>query len=152
MNFIDLLKKSGISPSAQRLAVAQFVLSTERHPSADEVLEAVQRRFPLISRATVYNTLNTFVAQGLLRQLTLSEGSVVFDPNLSPHHHFVDDISGAIEDVPWHSIKVSSVEKLDGYQVREYMVVLKGTKKGMRPPTSDVVKTPKRAKKRSAPR
>ena len=37
---------------AQRLAVASYVLSTEDHPSADEVWARVKKRFPMISRAT----------------------------------------------------------------------------------------------------
>ena len=70
----DLVKKlrtAGIQPSAQRLAVAQYVLTTDAHPSADEVLEQVHEGFPMLSRATVYNTLNLFVEKGLLRQLVL---------------------------------------------------------------------------------
>jgi Fe2+ or Zn2+ uptake regulation protein len=76
----DILRSHGIQPSAQRLAVAAYVLDTEAHPSAEQVWGRVRERFPMISRATVYNTLNLFVEKGLLRQLALSEGSVVFDP------------------------------------------------------------------------
>jgi Fur family iron response transcriptional regulator len=120
------LKSAGIRPSAQRLAVAEYVLATEQHPSAEQVLVEVTRRFPLLSRATVYNTLNLFVDKGLLRQLVLSEGNVVFDPNLSPHHHFIDDATGHIEDVPWDAVEIGDVTLLSGYQVREYMLVMRG--------------------------
>ncbi len=126
---VQTLKAHGISPSAQRLAVAAFVLKTDTHPSAEQVLENVKRRFPLISRATVYNTLNIFVARKLLRQLVLSEGNVVFDPHLEAHHHFVDDVTGEIEDIPWNALHVGAVDKLTEYEVREYMVVLKGKRK-----------------------
>src|SRR5687768_1152420 len=96
---ISLLEKSGIRPSAQRVAVAEYVLSTEEHPTADRVWSKVKGKVPVLSRATVYNTLNLFVEKGLLRQLILAEGSVVFDPNVHPHHHFIDDETGAIHDV-----------------------------------------------------
>ena len=129
-DLISQLQGAGIQPSAQRLAVAGYVLATDAHPSADEVLEQVQGNFPMLSRATVYNTLNLFVEKGLLRQLVLAEGRTVFDPRLEPHHHFIDDDSGKIEDIPWDALKVGDVKGLKNYEVREYMVVLRGRKLG----------------------
>jgi Fur family transcriptional regulator, iron response regulator len=126
----DKLKQHGIQPSAQRLAVGSWVLETQAHPSADRVWAEVQERFPMLSRATVYNTLNLFVEKGLLRQLVLAEGKVVFDPRLEPHHHFIDDDTGHIHDIPWEAVKVGDVSALPGYQVREHMVVLRGKKLG----------------------
>jgi Fur family iron response transcriptional regulator len=124
------LRASGIRPSAHRLAVAEYVLGTDEHPSAERVLERVNERFPSLSRATVYNTLNLFVKKGLLRELVLAEGKVVFDPKLDRHHHFVDDETGRIEDVPWTALSVGDPALLRGYHVREYMVVLRGKKLG----------------------
>jgi Fur family iron response transcriptional regulator len=123
------LRSKGVRPSAHRLAVAEYVLTTAEHPSADQVLARVRRRFPLLSRATVYNTLNLFVAKGLLRELVLSEGRVVFDPKLDRHHHFVDDETGEIEDVPWSALEVGDPAAIEGYDVREYMVVMRGKKR-----------------------
>lgn len=123
-----LLAKHGIQPSAQRLAIAEYVLATDRHPSADRVFTEVQSRLPMISRATVYNTLNLLVRQGLLKELVLAEGKVVFDPHLAPHHHFVDEATGTIHDVPWDALDVRKVEGLRGLKVREYQVVLRGTR------------------------
>jgi Fur family iron response transcriptional regulator len=126
------LRKKGIRPSAHRLAVAEYVLDTTDHPSAEQVLARVRDRFPLLSRATVYNTLNLFVEKGLLRELVLSEGKVVFDPKLERHHHFIDDETGEIEDVPWSALPVGDPGRIAGYDVREYMVVMRGRKRGPR--------------------
>jgi Fe2+ or Zn2+ uptake regulation protein len=124
------LRDHGVQPSAQRVAVGEYVLSTEEHPSADDVWRKVRKTFPMISRATVYNTLNLFVEKGLLREFILAEGKVVFDPNVQPHHHFIDEQTGAIYDVPWNAVRVSNVESLKGYGVREYQVVMRGKKLG----------------------
>jgi Fur family transcriptional regulator, iron response regulator len=129
-DFVNQLRDVGIAPSAQRLAVAQYVLTTEAHPSADEVLAQVQASFPMLSRATVYNTLHLFVEKGLIRQLVLAEGKTVYDPRLEAHHHFIDDDTGRIEDVPWDAVRVGDVKGLKGYEVREYMVVMRGRKLG----------------------
>ncbi|MFP5451898.1 MAG: Fur family transcriptional regulator, partial [Thermoleophilia bacterium] len=126
MDLIETLQSHDIQPSAQRVAVAEYVLKTTAHPSADQVWTAVKARFPMISRATVYNTLNLFVEKGLLRGLVLAEGRAVFDPNVERHHHFIDEETGAIHDVPWEALKVQQVEALPGVEVHEYQVVLRG--------------------------
>lgn len=122
----NVLREHGISPSAQRVAVADYALANEDHPSADEVWTRVKKTFPQISRATVYNTLNLLVDKGLLKMLAITEGRCVFDPRLTPHHHFVDEESGAISDIPWEEIKVSKVSKLEGIEVTDYQVVVRG--------------------------
>lgn len=122
------LSDHGIQPSAQRVAVADYVLYTADHPSADQVWVEVKRGFPMLSRATVYNTLNLFTQKGLLRELVLAEGRVVFDPNLEPHHHFLDEDTGQIVDVPWSALDVRRVHSLSGFEVREYQVVMRGKK------------------------
>ena len=126
---IEKLEHAGIRPSAQRVAIAAYVLSTEDHPSADEVWSRVKAQFPMVSRATVYNTLQLFREHGLVQQLVLAEGSVVFDPKVEPHHHFVDDETGAIHDIPWAALRVGKVDELEGVDVRDYMVVVRGRKK-----------------------
>jgi Fe2+ or Zn2+ uptake regulation protein len=122
----EALRGRGIQPSAQRVAIAEYVLATDSHPSADQVWSEVRRRLPQVSRATVYNTLNLFVRKGLLRELVLAEGRVVFDPNTGPHHHFIDSETGAIQDVPWEAVQIRGVERLRGLDVDEYQVVMRG--------------------------
>ena len=121
-----ILKERGIQPSAQRMAIAEFVLGTDAHPSADQVFAAVKPRLPVVSRATVYNTLNLLVQKGLLRELVLAPGKIVFDPYLEAHHHFIDETTGRIHDVPWDAVRVARIEALPGLDVREYQVVMRG--------------------------
>jgi len=126
---VAALRGRGVQPSAQRVEIARVVLAACDHPSADDVLERVRARLPVVSRATVYNTLNLFVEKGLLRALHLAAGRVVFDPKTSPHHHFVDEATGRIDDVPWDRLAVTGVERLPGLDVTEYQVVLHGRRR-----------------------
>jgi Fur family transcriptional regulator, iron response regulator len=127
---VTVLRDHGIQPSAQRVAVANYVLNTCDHPSAEKVAAEVRKSFPMISRATVYNTLNLMVEKGLLREFVLDDGKTVFDANVSSHHHFVDERSGRIYDIPWESLMVSRLESLKGFEVKEYQVVVRGRVKG----------------------
>lgn len=131
-DLLALLRDHGIQPSAQRVAVAEYVLSTDEHPSADQVWERVKGAMPVLSRATVYNTLHLFVEKGLLREHHIAEGRVVFDPRVERHHHFIDEGTGRIHDVPWDALAVTGAAALKGFEVHEYQVVLRGKKRGAR--------------------
>lgn len=128
-SIVECLREHGIQPSAQRVAVAAFVLQTDEHPSAEQVLSRVQATFPMISRATVYNTLHLFVEHGLLREVKLGTSSVVYDANTERHHHLIDEETGQIHDIPWESVDVDRVGEVEGFEVREYQVVFKGRRR-----------------------
>jgi Fur family iron response transcriptional regulator len=129
VDVVRLLEARGIQPSAQRVAVACWVLDTSEHPSADQVFAVVKQRLPVLSRATVYNTLHLFVQKGLLNELVIAEGRVLFDPVLTPHHHFVDDDTGAVTDVSWDAVAVEQRCELPGIDVRELQVVIRGRRR-----------------------
>src|SRR5437667_8907969 len=131
-NVADVLERHGIQLSAHRVAVGEYVLSTTDHPSAELVWAQVRERFPMISRATVYNTLNLFVEKKLLRELHLSPDSVVFDPNMDRHHHLIDEETGHIYDVPWEDVEVSNIDDVPDYEVRDYQVVMLGRRRRKR--------------------
>jgi Fur family iron response transcriptional regulator len=131
-NIVALLEEHGIQPSAHRVAVGEYVLTTEEHPSADRVWASVRERFPMISRATVYNTLNLFVEKKLLRELHLAPDSVVFDPNTDRHHHLIDDDTGQIHDIDWGQVEVRNVKTVGKFEVHDYQVVMHGRRKRAR--------------------
>ncbi len=126
---IETFRKLGIQATPQRIAVAVYALQTHAHPSADEVWANVRRRCPTVSRATVYNTLNLLVEKGLLTTQVLKGGTVVFDSNVRPHHHFIDEGTGRIYDVPWGAVKVTGHRSLAGFDVHEHQVVMRGRRK-----------------------
>ena len=125
-DLIELLRQHGILPTAQRLAVAKFVLFTDRHPTADEILSRVQPGCPTLSKATVYNTLNLLVERGLLKIQNLREGALVFDANTGQHHHFIDNQTGKIYDIPHEAVDIQSHESLADFEITEFQVTLRG--------------------------
>ena len=62
----------------------------------------------------------------------LAEGKVVFDPKVDRHHHFIDEDTGSIHDVPWQALEVKNIQALRGYDVRQYQVVLRGKRQASR--------------------
>jgi len=126
---VATLRQHCIQPTPQRLAVAEVVLGRKGHPSAEEVWAKGRRKCPTVSRATVYNTLDLFLEKGLLSLQVLKEGTAVFDSEVHAHHHFIDDETGEIYDVPWGSLQVKGADSLHDFEVRELQVVLRRRKR-----------------------
>lgn len=91
---IKRLRQKGAGAGAfrrtpQRLAILDYLEGNLMHPSADEIFGAVARRHRSMSLATVYNTLNTLVEAGVVRELTIDPDRRRYDPDLSVHHHLI---------------------------------------------------------------
>ena len=65
-------------------------------------------------------------------EASLAPGRVVFDPRVGPHHHFIEERTGRIHDVPWDALDVSRLGALKGFEVHEYQVVMRGRASGGR--------------------
>jgi Fe2+ or Zn2+ uptake regulation protein len=126
---IAILQQCNIQPTPQRIAVVEYVLKSKTHPTADDVLSFARKKCPTVSRATVYNTLNLLVEKGLIGMQTLREGAVVFDPNIEKHHHFIDQDTGEIYDIPWDRLQVKGEDKLKDFEIFESQVILRGRRK-----------------------
>ena len=96
----------GISPTAQRMRIAEAVLSCHQHLSAEEVYEKVNISGQHVSRATVYNALSLCVNRGLLRKILMNTDRVFYDSNVSDHHHFFDTETGELTDIEPEQLKI----------------------------------------------
>lgn len=122
-----LLLSRGVKPTPQRVVIADYLMHTDSHPTADEVLSAVSEALPVaLSRATVYNTLNTLKEAGVIKEVLTEPGRVRYDANVSHHHHFVDVKTGKIIDIP--TDKVEAIGELlgDQYKVHGFQVLFYG--------------------------
>ncbi len=123
----DILIEHGVKPTPQRVVIAKFMLETHSHPTADEVLQAVENELPVaLSRATVYNTLNTLVAAGVIREVVTEADRTRYDANMTEHHHFVDVKSGKILDIP--ADRIAHLKPLlgDKFKVHSYQITFFG--------------------------
>lgn len=122
------LRAVQVHPTAQRIAVCQYVLNSHEHPTAETVKKAVDKNFPKISLATVYNTLNTLVHVGLVKAINFPHsGKVVFDRNTSFHHHFIDEESGELTDIDSDQVHIEH-ELPNNFAVDTVEVFLRGKK------------------------
>jgi Fur family peroxide stress response transcriptional regulator len=94
------VRAAGLKLTPQRMAIVKELASDETHPTAQEIFDRLRPGLPTMSFATVYNTLGALSSAGLCAALSLAPGSGRFDPNMSPHHHLVCDVCGAVRDLP----------------------------------------------------
>jgi Fur family iron response transcriptional regulator len=115
----EKLRAHGITPTHQRIEIAQVLFEKRWHPSADQILAAVNVRYAETSKATVYNTLKLFLDKGLVRDLIVDPNKVFYDSNTSVHHHFYDVTTGEITDIPAAGVHVEGLPPLPAGTVTE---------------------------------
>ncbi len=93
------LRTFGLVPTIQRVAVLDCLEGTTDHPTADQILCAVRKTFPSVSRATVYNTLEALSKAGLVLKITVDPAVARYDADLDPHAHFRCRICNRVYDV-----------------------------------------------------
>ena len=108
----EMLRRHGITPTHQRIEIALVLFEKRWHPSAEQILAAVNVRYAETSKATVYNTLRLFLDKGLVRELIVDPNKVFYDSNTGVHHHFYDVVSGEITDISAAGVHIDGLPPL----------------------------------------
>ena len=107
---IEAFRRNGFRATPQRIAIAQVVLNSKDHPTAEQVFNFVKRTYPSISLSTVYNTLNTMRDVNMLQELAFGN-NYRYDTNTSIHVNLVCQNCGDIMDIENKTIE-KEVEKI----------------------------------------
>lgn len=101
------LRDAGVQPTHHRISICRHVLCDADHPTAEDVHAWAEKNLDKVSLATVYNTLNTLVEAGLLREFRFPHtDKVIFDTNLDEHYHFYDTKVEKLYDIPLEQVEV----------------------------------------------
>lgn len=98
-DIILTFKEKKLKLTPQRLAIYQYLKSTDEHPSAETIYKSLQPNYPTMSLATVYKTLKTLVEIGLVQEINIGEGNFRYDGNCSEHGHIQCIKCGKIDDL-----------------------------------------------------
>lgn len=111
----------------QRLAILKYLKDNKEHPSALDVFKSISRKFPTISFATVYNTLEMLKRKGIITELTIDPERKRFDPDTSPHHHMICTKCGKVVDVVFEvPVNLKEIQSF-GFEVERIQVDIYGT-------------------------
>jgi Fe2+ or Zn2+ uptake regulation protein len=119
------LKDKNIRPSYQRIRILMLLRSVSSHPTADAIYNELKPEIPALSKSTVYNTLLTLAAAGLVRMVRIEENVTRFDGNATEHGHFQCQNCGMIQNFAANMDAMVKGE-LAGCRVIERHIVYRG--------------------------
>jgi Fur family peroxide stress response transcriptional regulator len=122
----QLLEGAGLRCTTQRYAVMAFLMEHNKHPTAVEIYEAVNRVDPRSSKATTYNNLRDLVQAGLVREVAIEGRAARFDATGLRHNHFICDRCGNVEDIAWFDLPKPARSSLGKRIVRECELIFRG--------------------------
>lgn len=130
---IASLRERGFRITPQRLAIIDLLRESD-HPSAEQLYDALSREYPMLSRATVYNTLEVLKELGEIAEIHIKPTMALYDPEAAPHYHFLCRRCGRVIDVaplPEYDLEGLSDDltqgELRGYGIDRVQVHLWGT-------------------------
>ena len=126
--FKDLLTRSGVKLTHQRMEIYCEVMRASDHPDAETVYKRVRKRIPTISLDTVYRTIWLLMDLVLITTLDYPRERMRFDANMTPHHHFICASCGIVRDFyseQFDNLKIPDTVKMLG-SVERTQVELRG--------------------------
>jgi len=125
-----MLQHFKISPTRQRVEIAEFLFQRPQHLSAEKILDGVTSTGSRVSRATVYNTMGLFASKGVVREVLIDRERVFYDSNTQVHQHIYNVDTGELTDVYDAQFKMVSEPVLaEGLKIVDTDVVFKVTSK-----------------------
>jgi Fur family ferric uptake transcriptional regulator len=96
--FRAYLREHNLPVTPQRLAIADVVLSPDRHRSADEIAQELKARGVAVGTATVYRTLEVLVRSGLVVERDFGEGFKRYESarDMPQHEHLLCTVCGRV--------------------------------------------------------
>ncbi len=100
-DFRAYLRDHNLPVTAQRQAVAEVVLLSDRHLSAEEIREELAERGHAVGTATIYRTLEVLARSGLAVERDFGEGFKRYEParGIPQHEHLICNVCGRVEEL-----------------------------------------------------
>lgn len=95
---MTLLRDEGFRITPQRIAIVDYLLKTDDHPSAELIHKVIRKRYPMVSLSTVYKTLDLLREKKMVNEIEV-DGESRFDAHTDEHINLVCLKCGKIEDV-----------------------------------------------------
>ena len=98
--------------------IYDIVNASRKHMTAEQVYEELQKIYPAVARATVYNNLNKLCDVKLIRRVSLEDSPDRYD-RIEKHDHLVCQKCGRLSDVCFDDL-TSALQKQFGDDFLSY--------------------------------
>ncbi len=106
-------REKGIKITPQRVAILKYLDGHRGHPSAEDIYNEVKKKFPMMSFATVYKTLERLKQRGEILELTIDPERRRYDPDTRTHHHLICIVCKKVVDIHTE-IKITLPDEVKG--------------------------------------
>lgn len=120
----NLLDVNGIRLSHQRLLILDYLALNHTHPTAEKIYKDLKEIDPVISQATVYNTLNLLSNKKIIKELDFNMNSKRYELRKRTHGHFICEDCGKICD--FEVIDHREPDELKDYDIQTEEIVYRG--------------------------
>ncbi|WP_311492311.1 Fur family transcriptional regulator [uncultured Anaerococcus sp.] len=120
----QILQDNKIRISHQRLLILDYLITHPIHPTAEKIFKDLMAKDPVISQATVYNSLNLFVKHKLVKELDFNMASKRYEFKRPSHGHFICESCGVIKDL--EILDIAKPDILKDYTIDTTEVIYRG--------------------------
>ena len=83
----NVLKKEKLRLTDQRIAIWNQIRNSKKHMDVEEIFSLLKTKKKIVSRATIYRTLDVLVRNRLIRKMDVGDGYSLYEPRLDNDHH-----------------------------------------------------------------
>jgi Fur family transcriptional regulator, peroxide stress response regulator len=127
----DRLSEKGLKVTPQRIAILEAIYKLEDHPTAENIIQYIRKNHPNIATGTVYNVLDTLIANQIIKKVTTDKGFMRYDGIMESHHHLYCSACETIKDYVDPELdrlldNYFRDKQIDDFEIDEIVVQIKG--------------------------
>ena len=105
-NCKEELQEASLKATPTRVAVLQFLESTEQPVDVNAIISYLKKRNVDVDPATIFRMMHDFLQKGITKQIQFQEGKARYElSNKRHHHHLICESCGKIEEVEGDFLK-----------------------------------------------
>lgn len=112
----------------QKELVFETVRQMQNHPTAEQLCQEIQKKYPTISKATVYRNLSLLSKSGKIKHIEMPDSADRFDHFADNHYHIKCNVCGKVCDIdmPYFDKIGEYIRDTKGFQIETHDLVFKG--------------------------
>ncbi len=126
------LTERGLKVTPQRMAILDAIYNLKNHPTAENIIDYIQKMHPNIATGTVYKVLSALVDKQLIKKVTTEKDVMRYDGVMESHHHLYCQKTELIKDYVDKELdellqNYFQKKNLPDFKIEDIVLQIKGT-------------------------
>ncbi len=124
------LTDKGLKVTSRRVSILEAIIELH-HPTAEEILRYIRKKYPDTATATVYKALNVLVEKEVINRVNTDKDIYRYDAIMESHHHLYSSEISRIEDYNDEELsgivrKYFEKKRIPGFRVEDIQIQIIG--------------------------